>query len=242
MVAVVRSEARVAELSARGFEVTRAPAAEVAERYIGDLRRDVHAIVCFPPDGVTDAQLAPLLAGARATSYVSTTGVYGDREGVIDDATPVASSPSASASRVLEAEGLYRTHARAAVLRAPGIYGRERGLHVRLMQGKHSLPGDGAGYVSRIHVEDLAELLLASDAEAVRGETFVVSDLDPVRQRDICAWICAEYGLPFPPSVAPERVHETLRRNRRVDPSRVLATLGVTLRYPSYRDGMKRID
>lgn len=234
VLACVRSEARAAALAGHGgYRVTRAPVLEVAAERVDESTR---VVVCFPPDGTTDAALAPLLARAASVAYVSTTGVYGDVVGVIDDATPLPERPSANQRERLSAESAYRALG-GTVLRAPGIYGPDRGLHVRVRTGKHELPGDGSGFTSRIHVDDLAELLLACDA--VRGETFVVGDLEPARQRDVVRWICDEYGCPFPPSVPPARVHETLRRNRRVDPSRALERLGVTLRYPTFRAGMQ---
>ncbi|CAN5790346.1 SDR family oxidoreductase [soil metagenome] len=235
VIAVVRSAESAARLANRGFAVTRDSAIDVARRAV---TQATHAIVCFPPDGSTDATLAPLLARARAVSYVSTTGVYGDREGTIDDRTAVATGASSDAQRPrLDAEAAYRAIG-GTILRAPGIYGPNRGLHLRVVRGLHAMPGDGSGMMSRIHVDDLSELLLASPA--VHGETYVVGDLAPAPQREVVEWICAEYNCPMPPSVAPEAVHDTLRRNRRIDPGRVLRDLAVTLRYPTYRDGMKR--
>ncbi len=231
---VVRSEPSAEALASRGIPVTRETAVEVARRMSSP---DLHAIICFPPDGVTDAALAPALAGAGAISYVSTTGVYGDLSGTIDDVSEVPPSPS---SPRLEAEARYRAvpAPRATILRAPGIYGPERGLHVRIRQALHRMPGDGSNMLSRIHVDDLAQLLLAS--RSVHGETFVVGDLTPATQRDMATWICAEYGCAMPACVPAEEVHETLRRNRRIDGSRALRMLGVTLRFPSFRDGMKK--
>lgn len=235
VLATVRSEARLEDLRRRGtFRVTRDPVLEVARQLVDASTR---AVVCFPPDGVTDDALVRLLAPAASVAYVSSTGVYGDAGGVIDDATPVPPPAGETQARLLAAEAAYRAVG-ATILRSPGIYGPDRGLHVRVTSGKHRLPGEGSGFGSRIHVDDLAELLLACDR--VRGETFVVGDLEPARQRDVVAWICAEYGCPFPPSVPAEEVHETLRRDRRVDPSRALRMLGVTLRYPSFRAGMRR--
>ena len=234
VVASVRSDARAEVLRARGFAVTQAPVVDVAERYVS---KDTHLLICFPPDGKTDAALAPWLQSAGAISYVSSTGVYGDTQGIIDDETSLPPKPTVGQARILDAEAIYRA-AGAVVLRAPGIYGRDRGLHIRVTSGMHRLPGDGAGYTSRIHAEDLATLLLASARESLRGETFVVGDLEPARQCDIVRWICNTYGCPYPASVPEQEVHETLRRNRRVDPTRALAKLDVVLRYPSYRDGM----
>jgi len=226
---VVRSDESAQQLRARGVEATTADALQVATEAVGPT---THALVTFPPAGPVDAALAPLLAKARAVSYLSTTGVYEDLEGVVDDSTPLPTPPSPKYAAVLAAEAHYRAVG-AAVLRSPGIYGAGRGIHLRLARSDFKLSGDGSRYGSRIHVEDLAQLLLAS--AATPGETFVVGDLEPCRQRDMVAWLCAQMGLPFPASAALSEVHETLRRNRRVDSARALLRLGVTLKYPNYR-------
>jgi nucleoside-diphosphate-sugar epimerase len=229
---VVRSEDSATALRARGVDVVTADAAAVAAQVVGPT---THAIVTFPPAPATDTALAPALAGARAVSYLSTTGVYQDIEGVIDDTTPLPAETTPKYRAVLAAEAQYRAVS-AAVLRSPGIYGTERGIHVRLQRGDFKLSGDGSRFGSRIHVDDLAELLLAS--ASAPGETFVVGDLEPCRQRDLVTWLCARLDLPFPASAPLSEVHETLRRNRRVDSSRALQRLGVTLKYPTYRESL----
>src|SRR6185312_4407275 len=74
---VVRSEASAAELRARGVDATTRGCAEVAREAVG---AETHAIVTFPATGTGEFDFAPLLAGGRAVSYLSTTGVYGDLE------------------------------------------------------------------------------------------------------------------------------------------------------------------
>lgn len=231
---VVRSEESATALRAFRVDATTRGACEVARR---DVAAATHAVVTFPPDGSTDAALAPLLERARAVSYLSTTGVYEDLEGVVDDTTPLPDNPSPKYAAVRAAEQAYRAVG-GAVLRSPGIYGAERGIHVRLQRGDFKLSGDGSRYGSRIHVEDLAELLLAS--AATPGETFVVGDLEPCRQIDMVSWLCERLSLPLPASAPLEAVHETLRRNRRIDASRALSRLGVSLKYPSYREGFRQ--
>ncbi|MBN9164909.1 MAG: hypothetical protein BGO98_35930 [Myxococcales bacterium 68-20] len=225
--AVVRSAARAEAL--RDHAVVVAPVFDAALATLAG--PSTHVVVTFPPDGATDARVA-LRAGA--ITYVSTTGVYGDRRGIVNDQTPVTETPSASATLRLEAEDVWRRRG-ATVLRCPAIYGKDRGLHVRVVSGRHKIPGDGSGYVSRIHVDDLAALILA--APQAPGETFVVGDEKPARHADVVRWICTAYGAPMPPSVPLSEVHETLRGDRQVDASRALRVLGVTLRHPSYEDG-----
>lgn len=225
--AVVRSAARAEAL--RDHAVVVAPVFDAALATLAG--PSTHVVVTIPPDGASDAGIT-LRAGA--ITYISTTGVYGDRRGLVDDQTPVTATPSASAALRLEAEDVWRRRG-ATVLRCPAIYGKDRGLHVRVVSGRHKVPGDGSGYVSRIHVDDLAALILA--APQAPGETFVVGDEKPARHADVVRWICAAYGAPMPPSVPLSEVHETLRGDRQVDGSRALRVLGVTLRYPSYEDG-----
>jgi nucleoside-diphosphate-sugar epimerase len=158
-------------------------------------------------------------------------------EGVIDESTPLPQTPSERSARVLNAERAYRAYG-GNVLRCPGIYGRDRGLHIRVQSGKHGIPGDGTRHVSRIHVEDLAELLLA--ATRFRGQTFVVGDLEPARHIDVVRFICETYDVPLPGFVPLEHSPRSLQGDRRVNSEHALRTLGVTLRYPNYRMGMAK--
>ncbi len=235
VVATLRNEADGRRLEGEDITVL------VAQGLDGDVAAHVHAgthvVVAFPPDGRTDARVAPALRAAHSVAYVSSTGVYGEHRGLVDDTTAVPEPPSERARRILEAEAHYRAVG-GTVLRCPGIYGPERGLHRRVLRGDHRIPGDGKRALSRIHVSDLAELLLA--ASATRGDTFVVGDLAPAPHIDVVRFICETYGVPLPPSVPLGDVHDSLRADRRIDPSRALAHLGVTLRYPDYRAGMSR--
>lgn len=202
-------------------------------------------LVAFPPDGETDARLAPRLAHARAIVYLSSTTVYGTASPgagglLVDDTTPTRPD-SPRAERRLAAEAHWRA-ASATVLRAPAIYGRDRGLATRIRAGLHRVPGDGSHWVSRVHVEDLARFVEGAFATpAARGDCFVVGDQEPAPHRDVVAFVCATWGCPAPPHVPLSEVDESLRADRRVDPSRALAVLGVTLTHPSYRDGMRPV-
>lgn len=228
---------RAEALREDGVEVRVAPVFD--ETLAREASAETHLVVAFPPDGATDARVAAAMPrageGVAAITYLSSSNVYGDRRGVVDDTTPVTGSPTETARRRLEAEAVWRARG-GTVLRCPAIYGPDRGLHVRVLSGAHRIPGDGSGHVSRIHVEDLASLVLA--AGGVHGETFVVGDAEPAPHRDVVAFVCNLHGMPMPPSVPLAEVHETLRGDRSLDGSRALRVLGVTLRYPSYREGI----
>jgi len=233
VVATVRSEERERALRAEGFQVERSPSLDGSVARFIDA--ETHVVIAFPPDGVTEAALVPLLAPALSVTAISTTAIYGELRGVIDASTPAPTPTTPRALRAARAESEYR-RARATVLRCPGIYGPDRGLHVRVLSGRHRMEEGGARTLSRIHVADLAQLILATRGLSER--TFVVGDLAPAPQLEVVRFVCAAYGAPFPETAPPESVPESLRADRSIDGSAALAELGVTLEYPSYREGM----
>lgn len=202
---------------------------------IAHVAKGAQVVVSYPPDGMTDQVLAKACSEAESIVYVSTTGVYGKHSGVVTEATPVDGSSEAYRTR-LEAEEIWRDQG-AIVLRAPGIYGPKYGLHKRLLEGSYKLPGDGSGVTSRIHVEDLAQIILAALNSNKRAETYVVGDLKPASQKEVVTWLCEKMHLGFPPSAPLEEVSPTLRGSRSVDASKSLKDFGITLKYPTYMEG-----
>jgi nucleoside-diphosphate-sugar epimerase len=242
VVAHARSDARCTALRDEGFEVLQRPELDATIAEHVDERTQV--VIAFPPDGATDAKIAASLGNAAAITYVSSTGVYGDHRGVVDDTTPlpaaVDATPTGRGARIVAAEDAYRREG-GTVLRCPALYGPDRGLHVRILRGEHRIPGDGTRHLSRIHVDDLAQLILAlvpPVTAVVADATFVVGDREPAPHIDVVRFVCETYGVPLPPFVPLESVHESLRADRRVDGSRALATSGISLRYPTYREGL----
>jgi nucleoside-diphosphate-sugar epimerase len=206
-----------------------------SEEIIAHVAKGAQVVVSFPPDGTTDAVLAPACAEAESIVYVSSTGVYGDYRGVVTEQTPVDASNGAHKSR-LNAEEIWRDQG-AVVLRAPGIYGPKYGLHKRLFEGSYKLPGDGSGITSRIHVEDLAQIILAALNSNKRAETYVVGDQKPASQKEVVTWLCEKMNVPFPESAPLEEVSPTLRGSRSVDGGKTIQDFGIKLKYPTYEEG-----
>ena len=240
--ATTRSAARAESLRALGVTPLLSPALDP-----GALASHVdHAtlvLITMPPapGSNLDASIAPSLASARALAYVSSTGVYGDASGRVDESTRVDRDAPRAGAR-LDAEEAWRGVG-AAIVRAPAIYGPGRGLHLRLARGEVRLAGGGArgesgtNMISRVHVDDLAAALFALLESRVRGETFVMGDLEPAPHAEVALWICDALGIPPPPHDPTARADETLRHDRRADSARIRERVGLTLAYPTYREG-----
>jgi nucleoside-diphosphate-sugar epimerase len=168
--------------------------------------------------------------------YLSTTGVYG-AAAIVDETTPVAPRTEREARRVAEEQEVLDGPWSAMVLRPAAIYGPGRGIHASMRQRKYKLMGDGANFVSRIHVDDLARHAEAAMLSNWSG-AFPVADETPCTSREIAEYCAKLLSLPMPASATPEELGETRRADRRVDGSAVRRLLNLTLHYPSYREGI----
>ena len=203
---------------------------------IEPLAADADVVVSFPPDGTTDSILAPACAAARTIIYISSTSVYGKKSGTIDDTTP-ADIASEDCRARLQAESIWKEYG-AIVLRAPGIYGPENGMHTRLKTGSFKLPDGGKNMVSRIHISDLVRIILAViEKRTLTDSTYLVGDKQPCTLNEVASWLCEQMKLPLPESIPISEANPTLRANRQVDASRILEELKMNLEYPTYRDG-----
>lgn len=207
------------------------------EQLAGEIDAATGLVVTFPPDGHSDAHLAPLARRAYAAAYVSSSGVYGNTHGVIDDSTPAAPDSPRTAQR-LAAEHSWQS-AGATILRAAAIYGPGRGQHERVRSGSARIAGDGTHHICRIHVEDLAHALLQAIALRLGARTYVVADDRPAPQGEVIRHLAARLGVPVPAQVPLESAPETLRHDRQLDASRFKHDAHIVWRYPSYREGFE---
>lgn len=236
VLATTRSGSRCAELERAGAMplVLETPTLAALNEYVN---AGTGVIVSFPPDGHTDHALAALAARSFASAYVSSTGVYGDTRGVIDDATPAAPDSARNKLRV-EAEDAWRAHG-ATVMRVGAIYGPFRGQHERVRSGSARIAGDGSHFVCRLHVEDLATALLRAVTLRLGAQTYVVADDQPAPQGEVVRWLAARLDVPVPASVPLDGAPETLRHDRQIDASRFKKDTWMVWKYPTYREGFE---
>jgi len=230
--ATTRDPERGARLAHAG--VTPIVTSSLARKPLG-IDGETAVLVTFPPDGATDREIAPQLACARSVAYVSSSVVYGDARGHVDESTPTNGRTSRAVARI-DAESIYRDLG-ATIVRAPAIYGPGRGIHLRLAKGTLRIAGEGTNIVSRVHVEDLASALLELLVRGTREALFVAGDRLPAPHVDVIRFLCQTMQLPMPPHAPADEADETLRNERALDPSLLWSTLGREPLFPTYREG-----
>jgi nucleoside-diphosphate-sugar epimerase len=207
--------------------------------------------------GARDARLERFLDQVRGPLermvYLSTTGVYGDRQGAWVNEETSPAPQTARAVRRLAAENAVRGWAEArgvswCILRVAGIYGPGRLPLERLRRGEPAISPQEATPTNRIHVEDLAtSCLTAGLAAAADGRIYNVADGADDSLTSYLQRVARIGGLPQPPLIsraeARERFSESswsfLGESRRVDNRRLREELGVALAYADLDAGIR---
>ncbi len=251
-----RSAEKQAELAAAGIEAhlfgRERPLADPQAALAGT----THLLSSIAPDEAGDPVLdlhRADLVGCRTLAwagYLSTTGVYGDQGGEwVDETTPVAPTMARTRRRVA-AEGHWLASGLPAhIFRLAGIYGPGPGRNaldaVRTGSARRIVkPGQTFG---RIHVEDIVRVLCASIARPNPGAIYNLADDEPAPPEDVVAHAAQLLGVPPPPAIPFEQAELSpmaqsfYRDHRRVSNARIKEELGVVLRYPNYRDGLRAI-
>lgn len=255
-----RDDATCAALAADGIEAfpfaTDRPLADAA----GALARATHVLGSIPPDPDGDPALlhhrADLIAlpGLRWIGYLSTTGVYGDSGGAtVDESAPLRPTNERSRERVrAEADwfALKRDHGLPVhVFRLAGIYGPGRSALDQVRTGTARRIDRPGHRFSRIHVDDIAETLIASMARPNPGAVYNVCDDEPTEPARVVEEACRLLNVAPPPLIPFADAAKTMsamaltfwRDNRLVSNRRIREELGVRLRYPDYRAGLRAV-
>ena len=181
--------------------------------------------------------------------YLSTTGVYGDHGGGwVDETTPLAPSTARGRLRVCaEADWQAIPGLPLHIFRLAGIYGPGRGPFAKVRAGTARRIVKPGQVFSRIHVDDIAQVLAASIASPDPGAVYNLCDDDPAPPEDVIAHAADLLGLPVPPAEDFETAEMTpmarsfYAESKRVRNDRIKTDLGVRLIYPSYREGLRAL-
>ena len=216
------------------------------------LAQATHVLASAAPDAAGDPFLQSWPGIADATpdwlGYLSTTGVYGDHQGAwVDETTPLTPNSPRGAQRVLAESQWQATGLPVHIFRLAGIYGPGRGPFEKVRDGSARRIIKPGQFFSRTHVDDIAQVLAASIQHPNPGAAYNVCDDEPAPPEDVLSHAAALLGLPEPPAIPFDQAEMTpMARSfygdsKRVRNTRIKDELGVSLLYPTYREGLAAI-
>ena len=216
------------------------------------IARATHILSSVPPDRESSddpvlARYGEMLAG-RALYYLSSTGVYGDRQGAwVDEATPtIAQSGEGRRNARAEADLAWLSMG-ARAFRLPGIYGPGRSAFDRIREGKARRIDLPQQVFSRVHVDDIVSGVVAALVQdAPRGAYNLGDDL-PASSNAVTEYACRLWRIEPPPLETLEEadLSEMARgfymENRRVANGKAKRVLGWEPEYPNFIEGLRAL-
>ncbi len=200
--------------------------------------------------------ILPALAASGAypdwIGYISSTAVYGDRDGgwvFEDDALNAASLEGARRVRA-EADWLDAGRGMGLtvqIFRLPGIYGPGRSVVDRLRDGTAAMVRKPGQIFNRVHRDDVVSGLFASMERPRPGGVYNLTDDEPAPADVVMAWAAERMGVASPREVdwTDPSVSEAMRRfyldSKRISNARAKAELCWRPAYPSWREGLEAV-
>jgi nucleoside-diphosphate-sugar epimerase len=225
---------------------------------LGDaIRSATHIVVSAAPGAGGDPFLAHYerdVAHAERLEwigYLSTIGVYGDHDGAWIDERAACRPTNDRGEWRLEAEARWsalghRMQVPVGIFRLAGIYGPGRNQLRALADGKARRVVKPGQVFNRIHVEDIAHTLEAA-IERPAARVYNVTDDEPAPPQDVVMYAAELMGVEPPPAIAFEEAEMSpMARSfwgdvKRVSNRRIREELGVSLDYPTYREGLAEL-
>ena len=173
--------------------------------------------------------------------FVSSSGVYGQKNGEWVDEMSLAEASSYSGRIMLEAERVaLKSGIPASTVRLTGIYGPGREWMLGQVRKGYRVAVDPPLYGNRIHADDAAGLLAFLLDADLQGKTlddcYIGVDNDPAPLAEVVGWLRERLGV----TAWAEEASVRRAGSKRCSNARAKA-LGWEPRYPSYREGYGEI-
>lgn len=246
-----------AAMRERGWQVTATGSAgDIAftdrDAVLGALAKATHILSSVPPDRVSGGD--PVLDGygdalaGKSLFYLSSTGVYGDRQGAwVDEATPTIAQSGAGRRNARAEADLAWLNMGARAFRLPGIYGPGRSALDRVREGKARRIDLPDQVFSRVHVDDIVSGVVAAMVQDAPPGAYNIGDDLPASGNEVTEHACRLIGLEPPPLETLEEANlsEMARgfymENRRVANGKAKRVLRWEPQYPTYVEGLESL-
>lgn len=259
IIGTARDADGVAAIEALGYQGILFTGGEPSLALAAEIREATHLLHSAPPEKAGD----PLLIHHRSDldeagdlrwiGYLSTIGVYGDQKGAwVDETTPAVPTSERSQWR-LEAEQAWQAFVAERdvilqIFRLAGIYGPGRNSLERLKAGTEKRIDKPEQVFNRTHLTDIVSIVEAGiKAGGNAPGIFNVTDDEPAPPQDIVSYAAELLGVEPPPLIPWDEADMTpmarsfYLETKRVRNQRIKDALGVTLSYPTYREGLRAL-
>ena len=185
-------------------------------------------------------------------TYLSATSVYGDHKGEWVDEKSKTNPTSSTGSQRLKAERSWMELAKnqnlpIQIFRLSGIYSHESNVLKRLKSGDAKIIKKENQFFSRIHVEDIAEVLFKSLIQFKSEEIYNISDDRPSSSEEVILYGSKLLNIEPPTVIELKLIESEMIKNfykdsKKVNNKKMREIFNYKLKYPTYVEGLNNIN
>jgi nucleoside-diphosphate-sugar epimerase len=184
-------------------------------------------------------------------TYLSATSVYGDHQGKwVDENSETKPTSTNGIERLkIEKEWLELSNKfdlPFQIFRLSGIYSNQYNILTRLKSGKVKIINKKNHFFSRIHVEDIADILFNSLNQLKKNEVYNISDDKPASAEEVTMYGVKLLGVDKPKTIEINEIENDMlkgfyRDSKKVNNKKVKEFFNYKLKYPTYVEGLNYI-
>ena len=229
--------------------------------YVSDhlLKDDItHILISVPPNDTGDIfiqnykDILVKNKNIEWIGYLSATNVYGDHNGeLVNERSETKPTTKKGSNRLLAEKQWIELNSKfnlpIKIFRLAGIYGPDRNIKQRIAQGLVKNIYKKGQFFSRIHVEDIINILNLSMCNITENNIYNVADDFSCNLNVVIEYLCDQNKFTKPEQINFDELELNYKKesffseNKRVDNSLVKQDLSIILKYPSFKDGYRNL-
>jgi nucleoside-diphosphate-sugar epimerase len=226
------------------------------QNLIVKLKEADHILVSIPPENQEDLVIknfSKFIESSKVKwiTYLSATSVYGDHNGEWVNENSKTNPISNNGIARLKAENSWvslekNNEIPVQIFRLSGIYSNEKNILIRLKSGEVKLINKKNHYFSRIHVDDISNILFKSLSKFKSGEIYNLSDDKPSTSEDITLFGAKLLNIENIEKIEVDQIKSEMLKNfynesKKVSNKKMKSYFNYNLKFPSYIEGLKHI-
>jgi len=220
------------------------------------LKEADHILVSIPPENQEDLvvkNFSKFLESSKLKwiTYLSATSIYGDHKGEWVNENSKTNPISNNGIARLKAEKAWvslekKNKIPVQIFRLSGIYSNEKNILIRLKSGEVKLINKKNHYFSRIHVDDISNILFKSLSKFKSGEIYNLSDDKPSTSEDVTLFGAKMLNIKNIEKIEVDQIKSEMLKNfynesKKVSNEKMKSYFNYNLKFPSYIEGLNYI-
>ena len=220
------------------------------------LKEADHILVSIPPENQEDLvvkNFSKFLESSKLKwiTYLSATSIYGDHKGEWVNENSKTNPISNNGIARLKAEKAWvslekKNKIPVQIFRLSGIYSNEKNILIRLKSGEVKSINKKNHYFSRIHVDDISNILFKSLSKFKSGEIYNLSDDKPSTSEDVTLFGAKMLNIENIEKIEVDQIKSEMLKNfynesKKVSNEKMKSYFNYNLKFPSYIEGLNYI-